>query len=101
MNKHICIAQDGGVGMERCGACEEEERASVRPAVIRQTKPMPQRGSKGEAHWHAKVTEREVKAIRTLKEDYGMTLKGLSDAFNLSRASIADIVYRRSWRHVQ
>jgi hypothetical protein len=92
---HTCI-KDGGVGWRECRACEVENNTSVRPAVDR-----TKHGRKGEDHWHAKVTEREVRAIRTLRDDYGMTLKGLADAFNLSRASIADIVYRRSWRHVQ
>ena len=57
-------------------------------------------GRKGVHHWHAKLTEDDIRRIRSLAGDYGMRLIDLADVYGVSRATIAAIVARRRWRHV-
>jgi len=55
---------------------------------------------RGEKHPNHKLTEREVKLIRTYSGG-GFTQKELAEMFEVSRPTISAIITRRSWRHVQ
>ena len=53
----------------------------------------------GELHWNAKLTVRDVIAIRELARD-GMTHRALGSMFGVSHANIGDIVRRQEWRRL-
>jgi hypothetical protein len=54
---------------------------------------------KGEKRWNAKITERDVIAIRHLASS-GEMQKDIAVKFGLSASTIANIVRRHKWRHV-
>jgi uncharacterized protein YjcR len=55
---------------------------------------------KGEDHPQAKLTERDVKAIRTYSKG-GFKQQELAEMFNVKRNTISAIITRKSWRHVE
>jgi hypothetical protein len=55
---------------------------------------------KGEAHWHAKLTENAVRAIRTLCEKPRMQREA-SRMFGVSRHTIQAILRGDTWSHVK
>jgi hypothetical protein len=91
INGHTCIKDDGGTPNRRCDACDAEREAEQRAT----------HGRKGIDHWHAKLTENDIRRIRSLVSDYGMRLIDLANIYGVSRATIAAIVARRRWRHVE
>lgn len=58
-----------------------------------------QRGAIGADHGGAKLTETEVHQIREQRRN-GWTRKQLAKHFAVSEATIKDVIYRRSWRHL-
>lgn len=50
----------------------------------------------GETHHNAKLTESDVVEIRASKENFSK----LAKKFGVSRSSIAQVVERRSWKHI-
>lgn len=55
--------------------------------------------TKGETHPFARLTEKDVLAIREHKEN-GMRLKDVAKLFNMSRQAAGDIVKRKTWKHI-
>jgi len=55
--------------------------------------------TEGEKNGHAKVTEVEVKRIRRLA-DYAIPMSVIAAVFELTVSSTAEIVTRKTWRHV-
>jgi hypothetical protein len=55
---------------------------------------------RGEEAGTAKLTEREVKKIRTLRATGEWTLQALADKFKVSKSNVLFIVQRKSWTHV-
>jgi len=53
---------------------------------------------RGSKHYNSKLGERDIKAIRLIKRIYSTT--ELSKLFNVSQATIAHIVTRRTWKHI-
>lgn len=53
----------------------------------------------GAKHWFAKLTEASVPKIRSLYAA-GRSLESLGKEFHVHRASIWDVVNRKTWRHV-
>ena len=47
---------------------------------------------------NAKLTPEQVKDVRRLRREYGMTMPALAAQFGVSAATIADILYRRTWK---
>lgn len=56
--------------------------------------------SKGEKHWHAKNDEARVRLVRQLHKFGGMSYSEIAKALVMVRATVADIVSRRSWAHI-
>lgn len=55
---------------------------------------------RGEENGSSKLDTATVKAVRHLREYYGYSFKLLSIAFSISQSQIANIIHRRSWRHI-
>ncbi len=53
----------------------------------------------GERHPQARLTENKVRKIRRLKGT-GMTIQAIADRFGVNRATIHDVLIRRTWNHV-
>lgn len=49
---------------------------------------------------HTKLTEEIVKEIRKVRENEKLSYEKLSQRFNISKATIADIVKNRTWKNV-
>jgi hypothetical protein len=58
------------------------------------------RGSCGENHICAKITNEDVYKIRRLSENENLTRKEIGNMFGLSRQAVTDIIYRRTWKHI-
>lgn len=82
---------------------------SVDPKLVAQQRQMTARhvrhnltGRKaGENNAMAILTVEQVRQIRTLYEQDGITQEDLARQFNISRAHISLIVNRKSWKHVE
>ena len=57
------------------------------------------RQTRGEDHWPAILTEREVLEIRE-RRSAGERLEYLGQAYGVSSGAVSAIVHRRSWRHI-
>lgn len=55
---------------------------------------------RGEASGRAKLTNKDVRSIRTLKENYTYPQKKLAAFFEVSLPNIEAIVQRRTWQHI-
>lgn len=56
--------------------------------------------ARGEASGKSKLTEAQVREIRRLRAEEGLTRVELAARFGVSRTPIADILAGRTWRHV-
>lgn len=56
--------------------------------------------TKGERNHHAKITEADVRAIRDLYDNTNLSQRQIGSRFNLTRAHVAAIGKRHSWKHV-
>lgn len=50
---------------------------------------------------HTKLNEDIVREVRRLREEENYTYKRIADELNLNKSTVADIVRRRTWKHVQ
>jgi hypothetical protein len=55
----------------------------------------------GEKHWKAKLTESDVKKIRTLYALGGTTQWELARMFSIRQATISNIILRKIWGHLK
>lgn len=53
----------------------------------------------GEKHWNRKLTTEKVRRIKTLAK-IGVSTSELGNKFGVSRQSVADIVYGRTWTRI-
>ena len=61
----------------------------------------PEKIARGETHGHAKLTEEQVREIRSLYiKRGGITQQALGDIFGVNQAVISEIVSRKLWSHV-
>lgn len=58
------------------------------------------RQQKGEGHFLAKLTNKDVRDIRDLKAS-GLSLGEIAKAYDMGIVSIFDIVHRKNWKHVE
>ena len=58
------------------------------------------RCARGERHWYAKLTDKQVLEIRYKYETDKPTLRSLADEYGVTPQAIHRIVRRRLWRHV-
>lgn len=56
---------------------------------------------KGERHHNSKLTEWQVREIRSKYVPYKYTFRKLADEYRVSDEAISDIITRKRWRHVQ
>lgn len=56
---------------------------------------------KGETHHYAKLTEKQVREIRTCYARGGVLLRDLAGKHQTTISQISNIINRRSWRHVE
>lgn len=54
----------------------------------------------GEAHHSAKLTDSQVREMRTLYAQGGVTLRALAARYGVSGPTIYRAVSRKDWRHV-
>jgi hypothetical protein len=54
----------------------------------------------GSQHWHTRLTESKVLAIRKLHAESGLTMEGVGNRFGISRFHVWQIVSRNSWKHL-
>lgn len=60
------------------------EDGGVRPVLVRAT--------------NTRLTIGQVMYVRRLRREYGMSMPALAAQFGVSKATIADVVYRRTWK---
>lgn len=58
------------------------------------------RSAKGEAHSHAKLTEKEVREIRQLYATGTFSQEELGNAYGVRAPLVSRIVSRKIWRHI-
>lgn len=56
----------------------------------------PEATPRGEAHYNARITALQVRAIRCLYED-GFTQSEIAEAFGMTQANVSAIVLRKTW----
>lgn len=56
--------------------------------------------AKGERNGHARLTESDVVQIRSLPSDTAANRREIARAFNVSYATVLDVLKRRTWDHV-
>ena len=79
------------------------QRENVRDMRVKGRGSDPPRhghGPRGERHPKAKLTEHDVREIRTLYATGDWTHRMLADRFGVHKASVGHILTRRRWRHV-
>jgi DNA invertase Pin-like site-specific DNA recombinase len=59
----------------------------------------PDRVPRGERHGRSKLTETNVREIRTLRAG-GRSMRSLAREFGVTRQSIQAIIRRKTWKHV-
>ncbi len=57
-------------------------------------------GRKGEASGTSKLTTQEVLQIRQLRETTDLSLEKLAKRFGVSHPTIANIIKRKTWKHI-
>lgn len=60
----------------------------------------PALAARGESHGGAKLTARQVQAIRRAYSRGGVTQEALARQYHISRPNVSGIVNRRLWRHL-
>lgn len=58
------------------------------------------KNNRGEKAYQAKVTKKEVIAIRNRYKEENVTQKELAKDFGIKQGHVCDIVNRRSWKHI-
>lgn len=56
---------------------------------------------KGEQHYNVKLTEKDVRYILQLRNEYGYGERKLSKITCFSRGTIGNILSNRSWKHIE
>ncbi len=59
-----------------------------------------QRNVRGEVHYAAKLTEGDVRVIRTRYATGGETQAGLAAEFGVTQPTVRRLINRRTWKHV-
>ena len=73
------------------------QRDNVRDAWAKKRAKVPDNA--GERHGLAKLSEKEIKEIRTLNES-GISQRELARRFNVSNGHICGIIQRKFWKHI-
>ena len=59
------------------------------------------KANRGENALNHKIKEEDVREIKRLWETGAYTTTAIADKYPISRQSVADIVYGRTWKHVK
>lgn len=59
------------------------------------------RKSRGDGHHKSKLTEADVRMIRDLHDNHGLSTRALASKFDVSQRAIFQVVSWISWRHVR
>jgi predicted DNA-binding protein (UPF0251 family) len=60
----------------------------------------PERMERGEAHHNAKLTEKEVREIRKLYLETGLSQSALAKKYGVAQSAVFRILNRKSWKHL-
>lgn len=60
----------------------------------------PEKLIRGEKHWNAKLTEQDVKDIRTIYKIGNVTQSFLAKKYGVYQTLISDIINKKKWKHV-
>lgn len=55
---------------------------------------------RGVSHYKAKLQDDDVRLIRTLHFDHGLSTRAVAEKFDVSQSTVAHIVNYRKWIHV-
>ena len=84
----------------RCPKCHRAETPWAAVGQRNGAYTHPERVRRGENHGRAKVTERDVRQMRSLYDNGILGSYQLGQNYGINHKTAADIVKRRSWRHV-
>ena len=93
----------GGYGQQKALATKYGVPVSVVRKVVRGEtwKNLSQPGPVfGERHGRAKLTDRQVRRIRRRFDSNDATVNKLAETYGVGRQIIRDIVYRKTWKHI-
>lgn len=94
-----CTVEDCEEPMVGRGYCAQHHQAWKKhgdPLYVWQRDNMP----KGRHHWHSKLTDDIVRAIRTANAA-GVSQRRLARQYGVHQGTIYGVVHRKSWTHVE
>ena len=57
--------------------------------------------NQGERHGRSRFTEKDIRAMRMLRDELGMTITYIADLYKTTTSHAAGIVNRKKWAHIQ
>ena len=85
------LSTDGEVGEGQVESGEGNQRLVQKAPVLNK--------KRGEGHPKAKLTEQDVRLIRSLGE-HGLTHRAIAAKFEVSKRAVEAVLTGQSWRHV-
>lgn len=92
-----------GTDLDNTRDCIQKGRRKARgpAAPPPPPKPPPKTRPRGESHCGAKLTEPEIREMRTAWQNRTATQPELAARYRVTQATVSDIVLYKSWRHVE
>jgi len=87
-NKDLRFDLDNGICL--CSSCHTKADQKIRKYNI----------SKGENHYHSKLTEKDILKIRMMRKMFKTSYKKIGSYFGVGQEAIRKIIKKETWRHV-